>query len=225
MMLAPMAVNGQEAVGSMGTDTPLAVLSDKAPPLFNYFKQLFAQVTNPPIDPIREEMVTSAETTIGSEQNLFEESRLHCRQLRLKTSHHRPTKSSSRLNAWRSPACARSRCQRCFGCATAKTACAPLSRFVRQGVKSDRGRIHDNRAVGSRSEFRVRAAPEPACDGRRASSSDSRGHAHAVRYRGRIRRAARGNALLPSAGIWRGRDQSLSRVRDACRDDRRRTPA
>jgi glutamate synthase domain-containing protein 2/glutamate synthase domain-containing protein 1/glutamate synthase domain-containing protein 3 len=85
LILAPMAVNAQEPVGSMGTDTPLAVLSEKAPPLFNYFKQLFAQVTNPPIDPIREELVTSAETTIGSEQNLFEESPAHCRQLRLKT--------------------------------------------------------------------------------------------------------------------------------------------
>ncbi len=84
MILAPMAVNGQEPVGSMGTDTPLAVLSDKAPLLFNYFKQLFAQVTNPPIDPIREELVTSAITTIGSEQNLFEETAAHCRQLRLK---------------------------------------------------------------------------------------------------------------------------------------------
>ncbi|MGB6564585.1 MAG: glutamate synthase central domain-containing protein, partial [Candidatus Binataceae bacterium] len=79
MILAPMAVNGQEPVGSMGTDTPLAVLSDKSPLLFNYFKQLFAQVTNPPIDPIREEMVTSAITTIGSEQNLFEETPEHCR--------------------------------------------------------------------------------------------------------------------------------------------------
>ena len=82
MILAPMAANGQEPVGSMGTDTPLAVLSDKSPLLFNYFKQLFAQVTNPPIDPIREEMVMSAETTIGSEQNLFEETPMHCRQLR-----------------------------------------------------------------------------------------------------------------------------------------------
>src|SRR6266852_5987938 len=84
MILAPMAANGQEPVGSMGTDTPLAVLSDKSPLLFQYFKQLFAQVTNPPVDPIREEMVMSAETTIGAEQNLFEETSLHCRQLRLK---------------------------------------------------------------------------------------------------------------------------------------------
>ncbi len=86
MILAPMAANGQEPVGSMGTDTPLAVLSDKSPLLFQYFKQLFAQVTNPPVDPIREEMVMSAETTIGCEQNLFEETPLHCRQLRLKKS-------------------------------------------------------------------------------------------------------------------------------------------
>src|SRR5208337_4436243 len=83
MILVPMATNAQEPVGSMGTDTPLAVLSDKTPLLFNYFKQLFAQVTNPPVDPIREEMVMSAETTIGSEQNLFEETPPHCRQLRL----------------------------------------------------------------------------------------------------------------------------------------------
>ena len=70
----------------MGTDTPLAVLSDKSPLLFQYFKQLFAQVTNPPVDPIREEMVMSAETTIGAEQNLFEETPLHCRQLALEES-------------------------------------------------------------------------------------------------------------------------------------------
>ncbi len=59
MILGPMAGNGEEPIGSMGTDTPLACLSDKPQPLFNYFKQLFAQVTNPPIDPIREEMVMS----------------------------------------------------------------------------------------------------------------------------------------------------------------------
>ena len=73
MLLSPMALNGQEAVGSMGTDTPLAVLSDRPQPLFNYFKQLFAQVTNPPIDPIREELVMSVKTAVGPEQNLFEE--------------------------------------------------------------------------------------------------------------------------------------------------------
>ncbi len=84
MLLAPMAANGQEAVGSMGTDTPIAALSDHSPLLFQYFKQLFAQVTNPPVDSIREEMIMSAETTIGAEQNLFDETPLHCRQLKLK---------------------------------------------------------------------------------------------------------------------------------------------
>jgi glutamate synthase domain-containing protein 2/glutamate synthase domain-containing protein 1/glutamate synthase domain-containing protein 3 len=82
-LMAPMALNGQEAIGSMGTDTPLAVLSNKPQLLFNYFKQLFAQVTNPPIDPIREELVMSLKTTIGCEENLFEEGPAHCRQLEL----------------------------------------------------------------------------------------------------------------------------------------------
>jgi glutamate synthase domain-containing protein 2/glutamate synthase domain-containing protein 1/glutamate synthase domain-containing protein 3 len=83
LLMAPMAVNAQEAIGSMGTDTPLAVLSDKPQLLFGYFKQLFAQVTNPPIDPIREELVMSVKATLGSEQNLFEETPGHCRQLEL----------------------------------------------------------------------------------------------------------------------------------------------
>lgn len=83
MLMAPMAINAQEAVGSMGTDTPLAVLSDRPQLLFNYFKQLFAQVTNPPIDPIREELVMSVKSTIGSEQNLFDETPAHCHQLEL----------------------------------------------------------------------------------------------------------------------------------------------
>ena len=83
MLTAPMAEAGYEAVGSMGNDAPLAVLSEQNQLLFNYFKQLFAQVTNPPLDAIREELVTSLEAFIGSEQNLFEETPLHCRQLKL----------------------------------------------------------------------------------------------------------------------------------------------
>ena len=82
-ILEPMANVGQEPDGSMGTDTPLAVLSDKPQPLFSYFKQLFAQVSNPPLDAIREELVTSLEMFIGSERNLFEESPEHCHQLRV----------------------------------------------------------------------------------------------------------------------------------------------
>ena len=70
-ILGPMGNNGEEAIGSMGTDTPLAVLSDRPQPLFNYFKQLFAQVTNPPLDAIREELVTSVLTGAGGEGNLL----------------------------------------------------------------------------------------------------------------------------------------------------------
>ena len=65
VLIAPMAQNGEEPTGSMGNDTPLAVLSDRPQLLFQYFKQLFAQVTNPPIDPIREELVMSLKTYLG----------------------------------------------------------------------------------------------------------------------------------------------------------------
>ena len=70
-LMAPMAINGEEPVGSMGNDTPLAVLSDRNKTLYHYFKQLFAQVTNPPIDPIREELVTSLVSFIGPKPNLL----------------------------------------------------------------------------------------------------------------------------------------------------------
>ncbi|MGE5220037.1 MAG: glutamate synthase large subunit [Chloroflexota bacterium] len=81
--IGPMAQNSIQPVGSMGTDTPLAVLSDKPQLLYNYFKELFAQVTNPPIDPIREELITSTTLTIGSEGNLVDPKPESCRQLRL----------------------------------------------------------------------------------------------------------------------------------------------
>ena len=83
MILEPMTVTGEEPVGSMGTDTPLACLSDRPQPLFNYFKQLFAQVTNPPIDPIREEMVMSLTSYIGTERNILEETPANCHTLKL----------------------------------------------------------------------------------------------------------------------------------------------
>ncbi len=83
VLLAPMAVDAAEPIGSMGNDLSLAVLSDQAPPLFSYFKQLFAQVTNPPIDPIREEIVMSLATTLGNERNLFEETPEHAHKLLL----------------------------------------------------------------------------------------------------------------------------------------------
>ena len=81
VILAPLARNAEEAIGSMGNDLPLAVLSDRQPLLYSYFKQLFAQVTNPPIDSIREAVVMSVEASVGSERNLLDETPEHARQL------------------------------------------------------------------------------------------------------------------------------------------------
>ncbi len=81
VLLAPMAADGREPTGSMGIDTPPAVLSDHQPPLFSYFKQLFAQVTNPPIDPVREQVVMSLSTRLGPEGDLLEETAEQARRL------------------------------------------------------------------------------------------------------------------------------------------------
>jgi glutamate synthase domain-containing protein 2/glutamate synthase domain-containing protein 3 len=83
VLMLPMAEKGEEPIGSMGTDTPLACLSDKPQPLFHYFKQLFAQVTNPAIDPIREELVMSLTSYIGTERNILAETPQHCHTLKL----------------------------------------------------------------------------------------------------------------------------------------------
>ena len=84
ILMAPMARDGNEAVGSMGNDTPLAALSNKSRLLYDYFKQLFAQVTNPPIDCIREEIVTSSDVWLGAEGNLLDPKPSDCRRVELK---------------------------------------------------------------------------------------------------------------------------------------------
>ena len=113
MILEPMAAKGEEPIGSMGTDTPLACLSDKPQPLFNYFKQLFAQVTNPPIDPIREEMVMSLISYIGTERNILEETPENCHTLKLA----HPILTNRDLEKLRrvstAAICWRPRCRRC----------------------------------------------------------------------------------------------------------------
>ncbi len=83
ILITPMALNAYEALGSMGTDTPLAVLSERPRLLFDYFKQLFAQVTNPPLDAIREEVVTAVSSTVGPEANLLSPGPESCKQLTL----------------------------------------------------------------------------------------------------------------------------------------------
>jgi glutamate synthase (ferredoxin) len=85
IIMSPMAKDGVEPVGSMGNDTPLAVLSDRPQLLYNYFKQLFAQVTNPPIDSIREEIITATETTFGPERSFLSTDPENCRKIKLKS--------------------------------------------------------------------------------------------------------------------------------------------
>ncbi|MGQ0812058.1 MAG: glutamate synthase large subunit [Nitrospiraceae bacterium] len=83
MVVTPMVMTGEEAISSMGTDTPLAVLSERPQLLFKYFKQLFAQVTNPPIDPIREQLVMSLVTNIGPKPNVMDEAPESCRRIKV----------------------------------------------------------------------------------------------------------------------------------------------
>ncbi|WP_205512201.1 glutamate synthase large subunit [Longitalea arenae] len=97
-IISPMAVDGKEPIGSMGTDTPLAVLSDQPQHISSYFKQLFAQVTNPPIDPIRERMVMSLATFVGNNDNLLLEDPKHCHTVALK----HPILTSTELEKLRS---------------------------------------------------------------------------------------------------------------------------
>ena len=78
-----MCNNGKEAIGSMGTDTPLAVLSKKPQLIYNYFKQLFAQVTNPPLDGIREEIITDTSLSLGSDYNIFDLIPDHAKKLKI----------------------------------------------------------------------------------------------------------------------------------------------
>ncbi len=82
-IILPMGKNAKEPIGSMGTDTPIAVLSDRPQLIYNYFKQLFAQVTNPPLDGIREELICDISLTLGSDHNIFDFSPLHCRKLKI----------------------------------------------------------------------------------------------------------------------------------------------
>jgi len=107
LLLKPMALLGEEALGSMGVDTPLAALSDQPQLLYNYFKQLFAQVTNPPLDAVREALVVSMMTHLGRENDLFKETPGHCRLLKLNT----PVLTDAQLQQIRNNTLDELRCQ------------------------------------------------------------------------------------------------------------------
>ena len=202
----------------MGTDTPLACLSDRPQPLFNYFKQLFAQVTNPPIDPIREELVMSLISYIGTERNILDETPENCHTLKLphpiltnRDLEKLRRVSSGDLLATTLPALFRAADGEAGLRARARRACAArASLAVESGytllILSDRGVDRD-----------VRADPQPAGAGRGAQSSGPREDPHAGGADHRIGRAARGHALRAADRLRRQRDQSVSRHRDAGR--------
>ncbi len=219
--LEPMARDGDDPLGSMGTDTPLAVLSDKAKLLYNYFKQNFAQVTNPPIDPIREELVMSLVSMIGPRPNLLghhagNHYRLEVAQPILTNSDLEKIRDIENLGRRRLPHSdhrhhlARQRRRRGYG--TRNRARLPGG----DGCRARR--LHHPRSVGSRG----RAGPDPDPGAARhrgnASPSDPPGIAHANRAGDRNRRGARSASLLRARGLWRGGDQSVPGSRDAGTD-------
>ena len=211
-----MATNGEEPVGSMGTDTPLACLSDRPQSLFNYFKQLFAQVTNPAIDPIREELVMSLTSYIGTERNILEETPQHCHTLKLPhpiLTNLRSGKAAPRelgrfsgdhaADAVSRPrAASRSWSARWTACAGARR--WPFATATALLILSDRGVDEEY-------------APIPSLLALTAVHNHlvRERHAHAGRADHRIGRAARGDAFRAADRLWRERGQSVSGDRDA----------
>ena len=158
---ARWATAGEEAIGSMGTDTPLAVLSDRAQPLFNYFKQLFAQVTNPPLDAIREELVTSVFTGAGGEGNLLEPEPENCRQIALEIADPRQRRAGAAQAARRLARVQVGRRCRCSSRPPSGAAglAAALAIADRPGLRGDRAGGQPDRPLRPRRQRRDGADP------------------------------------------------------------------
>ena len=223
-LMTPMATTGEEAVGSMGNDTPISALSDRPKLLFTYFKQNFAQVTNPPIDPIREELVMSLVSIIGPRPNLFDlegMSKTQAPGSAPADPHQRGPGEDPRDLADE---------RRSFPDRARSTSPSGRARRRRHGLgarralRPRRGRrargLQHHHPVGP--QGRRRPDPDPVAARLRggASSSDPQGPAHLGRHGGGDRRAARGASFRLSRRLRRGGDQPLSRLRDADRDAR-----
>ena len=199
----------------MGIDTPLACLSDRPQPLFNYFKQLFAQVTNPAIDPIREELVMSLTSYIGTERNILEETPLHCHTLKLRASdpdQFRPGEAAPRElgrfsghHAVRAVSRRRRRQELEHALdELCRRACLAIRDGYRLLILSDRGVDKDY-------------APIPSLLALTAVHNHlvRETHAHPGGADHRIGRAARGDALRPADRLRRERHESLPGHRNA----------
>ncbi len=212
--LEPMARDGDDPVGSMGTDTPIAALSSKPKLLYNYFKQNFAQVTNPPIDPIREELVMSLVSMIGPRPNLLgHEAGTH---YRLEVS--QPILTDADLekihaiehlvSAFRTDTL-----DATWPAAKGPTGMAPAARTpVPRGHRGGASGTQYSDPVRPRDLARAGADPGLARDIGGAPSPDPPGPAHQHRHRRRDRRGARGASFLRVGRLWRRSDQPLSRL-------------
>ena len=226
VLLAPTAAGAAEPIGSMGNDLALAVLSDRQPPLFSYFKQLFAQVTNPPIDPIRESVVMSVASGVGSEANLFDETPEHAHQLSMPTAdpaHRRSSRScarSTRRSSRRTRSTSRGRRAR------ARTGSpTPSSASARRRPSRSRAASTSSSSPTATSAPSGVPIPSLLAVAARAPPPRARGHAPAGRARARVRRAARGPPLRDADRLRRVGDQPVPDVRVARRARRRRPPA
>ena len=222
VLLTPMAVDGAEPVGSMGNDISLAVLSDQAPPLFSYFKQLFAQVTNPPIDPIREEIVMSLATSLGNERNLFEETPEHAHKLLLD----QPILLNRELETLRHvdhEVYAARTIDITWPVAEGPAGMSEaIERICRQAREAIAERV--NIIILSDRQLGPRRAPIPSllAVGRCPPPPCARGHAPARRHHPRVGRAARGAPLRDADRLRRQCDQPVPDARDARRARGRR---
>ena len=200
--MAPMAEKGDEPRGSMGTDTPLAVLSDRPQLLFNYFKQHFAQVTNPAIDPIREELVMSLKAYIGGEGNFLFELPDQAQMLELP----HPILTNSDLAKLRETHLQQVRMPPTIpmlypvdeGGEGLKAAIDELCRQASLAVLNGYGLV-----ILSDRGSNEKMAPVPSLlgDGRGAPSPDAQRHAHEDRHHRRDRRRARGASLRPACSV------------------------
>ena len=228
ILMSPMASQGEEAVGSMGNDTPISALSDKPKLLFTYFKQNFAQVTNPPIDPIREELVMSLVSIIGPQAEPVRP-RGHVAPEAARGAPADPHRRGPREDPRHVRG--RQRRQRAFQVAHPRHHLAGRARRgrpqggARHAVCARRGRgargHQHHPAVGPPRRRREHSDAVAAGLRGRASSPHPPGAAHLGGAGGRIRRAARGPSLRVPGRLRRRGDQSLSRLRDARGDEGR----
>ena len=219
ILMTPMAIAGQEAIGSMGADNPIAVLSNKAKPLFNYFKQNFAQVTNPPIDPIREELVMSLVSLIGPRPNLLglhsggEHMRLEVTQPIL------TNKDLERIRNIEKTTKGAFRTKTLDICYAADQGAAGMERRYNQSVRQAEEAVREDFNILILSD-RVSVSSTdsdtgPAGHLSRTSSSGACRPAYRVRTGGGNRCRARSTSLCHAGRLWRRGDQSVSCLRNS----------